>query len=84
MGLGFGMTGTGMGTVPLPPVPGDDSTITLAATTHPPSFDKKVPLIKLIPFYPSSKKNYHVDTVDSNNNNLIKSNMMWEKIINNP
>ena len=45
--------------------------------------DNKVPLVKMSqddPLYPSSKKNYQVD---SNNNNLGESNMFKEKIINN-
>ena len=43
--------------------------------------DNKVPLVKMSqddPLYPSSKKNYQVD---SNNNNLGESNMFKEKII---
>ena len=46
--------------------------------------DNKVPLVKMSqddPLYPSSKKNYQVD---SNNNNLGESNMIKEKVINNP
>ncbi len=46
--------------------------------------DNKVPLLKMSqddPLNPSSKKNYQVD---SNNNNLGESNMIKEKVINNP
>ena len=46
--------------------------------------DNKVPLVKMSqddPLYPSSKKNYQVD---SNNNNLGESTMIQEKVINNP
>ena len=46
--------------------------------------DNKVPLVKMSqddPLNPSSKKNYQVD---SNNNNLGESNMIKEKVINNP
>ena len=46
--------------------------------------DNKVPLVNMSqddPLYPSSKKNYQVD---SNNNNLGESNMIKEKVINNP
>ena len=45
--------------------------------------DNKVPLVKMSqddPLYPSSKKNYQVD---SENNNQGESNMFKEKIINN-
>ena len=45
--------------------------------------DKKVPFVKMSqddPLYPSSKKNYQVD---SDNNNLGESNMIKEKVINN-
>ena len=74
--------GMGMG------VPGDDSIIS-QATHHPQlltmkeSSDNEVPLVKMSqddPLYPSSK-NYQVD---SNNNNLGESNMIKEKVINNP
>jgi len=44
----------------------------------------KVPLIKMSqddPLNPSSKKNYQVD---SDNNNLVESTMIQEKVINNP
>ena len=60
----------------VPPVPGDDS-IMPGATTHPPppiTFNHEAVL------YPSSK-NYQVD---SDNNNLGESNMVKEKVINNP
>ena len=46
--------------------------------------DNKVPLIKMSrddPLYPSSKKNYQVD---SDNNNMGESNMIKEKVIKNP
>ena len=46
--------------------------------------DKKVPLVNMSqddPLNPSSKKNYQVD---SNNNNPGDSNMIKEKVINNP
>ena len=46
--------------------------------------DNKAPLVKMSqydPLYPSSKKNYQVD---SNNNNLGESNMIKEKVIKNP
>ena len=48
------------------------------------SSDNKVPLVKMSqddPLNPSSKKNYQVD---SDNNNLGESNMIKEKVINNP
>ena len=64
-----------------------------ATTPHPPptpqlltlkeDSDNKVPLVKMSqddPLYPSSKKNYQVD---SENNNQGESNMFKEKIINN-
>ena len=76
-------------------VPGDDIIISQATTTttHPPTpqlltmkedSDNKVPLVKMSqddPLYPSSKKNYQVD---SDNNNRGESNMIKEKVINNP
>ena len=46
--------------------------------------DNKVPLVKMSqddPLYPSSKKNYQVD---SNNNNMGEFTMIKEKVINNP
>ena len=46
--------------------------------------DKKVPLVNMSqddPLNPSSKKNYQVD---SDNNNMGESNMIKEKVINNP
>ena len=46
--------------------------------------DNKVPLVKMSqddPLNPSSKKNYQVD---SDNNNMGESNMIKEKVINNP
>ena len=47
-------------------------------------YDNKVPLVKMSqddPLYPSSQKKYQVD---SDNNNLRESNMIKEKVINNP
>ena len=86
MEMGMGM-GNKNGKVP--PVPGDDSIIS-QATTHPQLLtmkeicDNKVPLVKMSQddplFYPSSKKNYQVE---SENNNQVESNMFKEKIINN-
>ena len=69
-------------------VPGDDS-IMPGATHHQlltmkEISDNKVPLVKMSqddPLNPSSKKNYQVD---SDNNNLGESNMIKEKVINNP
>ena len=46
--------------------------------------DNKVPLVKMSqddPLNPSSKKNYQVD---SNNNNMGESNMIKDKVTNNP
>ena len=46
--------------------------------------DKQMPLVKVSqddPLNPSSKKDYQVD---SNNNNMGESNMIKEKVINNP
>ncbi len=46
--------------------------------------DKKVPLVKISqddPLNPSSTKN---NQVESNNNNLGESNMIKERILNNP
>mgnify|MGYP001439259889 FL=1 len=46
--------------------------------------DNKVPLVNMSqddPLYPSSKKNYQVD---SDNNNLGESNLIKEKVINKP
>ena len=62
-----------------PPPPTTPQLLTLKEDS-----DNKVPLVKMSqddPLYPSSKKNYQVD---SNNNNLGESNMFKEKIINNP
>ena len=60
-------------------------------THHPPQLltmkewsDNRVPLVRMSqddPLNPSSKKNYQVD---SDNNNMGKSNMIKEKVMNNP
>ena len=73
--------------VPLYPVPGDNSIMPRATTTH-------LQLLTMMEFYdksafsknvlsplPIKQKKYQVD---SNNNNLGESNMIEEKVIKNP